>query len=367
LLERYRMPFMMYDIKSRVAKIIVIMGLVLGMWPHCTQGQLSPSSVVPIPNPATMILRSTLVLRELALNRSQIANMDASLNRAEMGLWQLLSESSEQRNPKALTIIRQLNKALASILSPFQIQRYQQILWQAQGIQAFMNPEVAVELDLAFDQKQLITSILTSLQTKLSQVSPGQLALPKQAQALAEKEVFSVLTPAQQYRWRALPGNSIDFSRVAQRAFKMPEFKTVNTWINTPSLTLSALKGKVTVVHFYTYGCINCIRNLPHYNDWHRRFSSKDLKVVGIHRPETPSEYSIATVKQKAVDAGIQYPVAIDNDAANWHAWGNRVWPSVYLVDKQGFVRYWWYGELNWQGTPGENRMRNRIEALLKE
>ncbi len=361
------MGLMRYDAKSRVSITIAIMGVAIGLWPHCMQGQVSTSHFVPIPNPATMVLRSALISRELALRGTQIASMEGPLNTAEMGLWQLLSEPSEQRTPKALAILYQLNETLAGILSPFQRQRYQQVLWQAQGIHAFANPEVALKLNLAFDQTQRITSILTSLQTKLSQVSPAQPALSKQVQTLAEKEVFSVLTPVQQVRWRAFLGPSIDFSRVAQRAFKMPEFKTVNAWINTPSLTLSALKGKVAVVHFYTYGCINCIRNLPHYTDWRRRFVSKGLQVVGIHRPETPSEYSVATVKQKATDAGIQYPVAIDNDAANWHAWGNRVWPSVYLVDKEGFVRYWWYGELNWQGTPGENRMRARIEALLKE
>lgn len=72
-------------------------------------------------------------------------------------------------------------------------------------------------------------------------------------------------------------------------------------------------------------------------------------------------------VRRKAVEAGIAYPIAVDNNSANWDAGANRVWPSVYLIDKRGFVRYWWYGQMNWQGVEGEKWMRSRIRQLLAE
>jgi hypothetical protein len=120
-------------------------------------------------------------------------------------------------------------------------------------------------------------------------------------------------------------------------------------------------------LHFYTFGCINCIRNLPHHNNWHAEFPADHFRVIGIHRPETPGERLVEDVRRKAVEAGIAYPIAVDNNSANWDAWANRVWPSVYLIDKRGFVRYWWYGEMNWQGVEGEKWMRGRILQLLAE
>ena len=121
------------------------------------------------------------------------------------------------------------------------------------------------------------------------------------------------------------------------------------------------------VVHFYCFGCINCVRNLPHYKAWRKDFDPARVQIVGIHRPETEAEYDIEKVRQKAAEAGLTFPIAVDNESANWNAWANRIWPSVYLVDKQGFVRYWWYGELNWQETRGEPWMRSRITELLNE
>ena len=112
---------------------------------------------------------------------------------------------------------------------------------------------------------------------------------------------------------------------------------------------------------------MNCKRNYPWYRGWHEKYSDKGLTVVGIHTPETDGEKKIDAVREKVKENDIQYPVAVDNDWKNWDAWTNAVWPSMYLIDKQGFVRSWWYGELNWQGAEGEKIMREKIEELLAE
>ena len=119
--------------------------------------------------------------------------------------------------------------------------------------------------------------------------------------------------------------------------------------------------------HFWACNCINCVHNLPHYNKWHEELAGRGLLVLGIHTPETAAEREIATVRAKVDEHAIRYPVAIDHDNANWKAWANSMWPSVYLVDKRGRVRYWWYGEMNWQGAKGEQFMRQKIEELLAE
>ena len=89
--------------------------------------------------------------------------------------------------------------------------------------------------------------------------------------------------------------------------------------------------------------------------------------MLGIHTAETAAERDGANVRKAALEAGLTFPILIDQDRLNWDAWGNSMWPSVYLIDKQGYVRYWWYGELNWKGAEGERRLRKRIEELLDE
>ena len=89
--------------------------------------------------------------------------------------------------------------------------------------------------------------------------------------------------------------------------------------------------------------------------------------IIGIHTPETQAERDPDRVRSKVKEAAFTYPVVVDNEKTNWNAWGNSMWPSVYLIDKRGNLRYWWYGELNWQGTEGEKIMRECIEELLAE
>ena len=351
----------------RISITVLILTGFAGLWGYPVHAQSTTTLLVSIPNPATMVLRSPDVVRALGLSGTQAAAVNSMLGDVERALWQLRHDAADTRNQKALTLLEPLKETLGLVLSPFQMQRYQEILLQAQGVGVLADPRIAQRLNLTSGQTQVISTILMSLQTTLSRVSPDQKALSSQAQTRAEREILGVLNEVQRQNWRSLLGLPVDFSSVPQRAFKVPEFKMVDTWINATPLTMAQFEGQVVVVHFYTYGCINCVRNLPHYNDWHKRYAARGVQVIGIHRPESPGESHIESVRKKAVAAAIQYPVAVDNQAANWNAWGNRVWPSVYLVDKQGFVRYWWYGELNWQATPGEAWMRDRIEALLHE
>jgi hypothetical protein len=91
------------------------------------------------------------------------------------------------------------------------------------------------------------------------------------------------------------------------------------------------------------------------------------VTIIGVHTPETDEEKKIETVRKKVKDNGMKYPIAVDGSAKTWKAWGNQWWPSVYLIDKQGNVRYRWDGELNWKESKGEKIMRKKIEELLAE
>jgi peroxiredoxin len=146
-----------------------------------------------------------------------------------------------------------------------------------------------------------------------------------------------------------------------------PEPRGIQEWINSDPIKLKDLKGKVVVVHFWTFGCINCIHNLPHYAKWHSDFSDKGVTVIGIHTPETAPEKKLEAVRKKVADNEMKYTIAVDGTGKTWRAWGNLMWPCVYLIDKQGNVRYRWDGELNWKNVNGEAVMRKKIEELLAE
>ena len=146
-----------------------------------------------------------------------------------------------------------------------------------------------------------------------------------------------------------------------------PEFRDVTQWLNSEPLLMSRLRGKVVVVHFWTNGCHNCMNNYPHYRAWQERYAGKDVVLVGIHTPETPGERDVDRIKAQAAKHGLKFAIAVDNDLANWNAWDNRYWPTVYVVDRRGRVRYGWEGELSYKGARGEETIRKVIDALLRE
>jgi peroxiredoxin len=144
-----------------------------------------------------------------------------------------------------------------------------------------------------------------------------------------------------------------------------PEFTKVTEWLNSKPLKLAEQEGKVVVVHFWTNGCINCIHNYPHYRAWQEKYKDdKNYLMVGIHTPEFDGEKDIERIKERAAKNKLTFAIAVDNEQANWSAWGNRYWPCVYLVDKQGRVRERWEGEL---GDEGYKKMTAKIDALLAE
>ncbi|SEN57012.1 Thiol-disulfide isomerase or thioredoxin [Duganella sp. CF517] len=140
-----------------------------------------------------------------------------------------------------------------------------------------------------------------------------------------------------------------------------PEFTGIQQWLNSAPLTIGQLRGKVVLVDFWTYTCINCIRTLPYVTSWHEKYKDQGLVVVGVHTPEYPFERSTDNVKSAIKRFGIAYPVAQDNKYATWSAYNNQYWPAVYLIDKQGKVVYQHFGEGAYAATEA------KIRTLLAE
>ena len=141
-------------------------------------------------------------------------------------------------------------------------------------------------------------------------------------------------------------------------------------WLNTPGdepISLASRRGKVTIVHFWTYGCYNCQNNLAAYGRWHKRFAGRDVVIVGVHTPETSSERVSSNVIKHVKEFKIEYPVLFDQSETNWRRWQQRYWPTIYLIDRNSKVRFRWIGELNYGGKQGEAKMVQLVEDLLKE
>lgn len=140
-----------------------------------------------------------------------------------------------------------------------------------------------------------------------------------------------------------------------------PNFEGATQWLNSEPLTLAQLKGKVVLVDFWTYSCINCIRTLPYLTAWHEKYKDAGLVIIGVHSPEFEFEKSRANVEKAMSDFKIQYPVVQDNDFLIWKSYSNRYWPAKYLIDANGQIRYTHFGEGEYDVT------EKMIQDLLKE
>ena len=140
-----------------------------------------------------------------------------------------------------------------------------------------------------------------------------------------------------------------------------PALDGATQWLNSAPLTAAGLRGKVVLVDFWTYSCINCLRSLPYVKAWADKYRSQGLVVVGVHAPEFAFERDIGNVTKATKSLGITYPVAVDNEYAIWRAFGNRYWPAHYLIDAQGRVRHHHFGEGDYADT------ERVIQQLLRE
>ena len=141
----------------------------------------------------------------------------------------------------------------------------------------------------------------------------------------------------------------------------MPEFTGIEAWLNADPQTAAGLKGKVVLVDFWTYSCINCIRTLPYVTSWQKKYEGKGFTVIGVHTPEFAFEKDAKNVARAIAQYGITYPVALDNGYGTWNAYANHYWPAHYLFDAQGRLRETHFGE------GGYDETEKAIQALLAE
>jgi thiol-disulfide isomerase/thioredoxin len=192
-------------------------------------------------------------------------------------------------------------------------------------------------------------------------------ALNKASSSIAQQKVEQLVSAAttQNGTITTIKLSQDQFQHIDKSQFiKAPEFDQISSYINTPNnnpITLSSLKGKVVLVDFWTYSCINCIRTIPHLNDWNQRYANSGLVIVGVHSPEFEFEKNHDNVKAAVQRLGITYPVVLDSNHGTWNAYGNQYWPRHYLIDSQGYIRD------NYIGEGGYDQTEKTIQSLLAE
>jgi len=142
---------------------------------------------------------------------------------------------------------------------------------------------------------------------------------------------------------------------------KAPNFVEISAWINSSPLNLSQLRGRIVLVDFWTYSCINCVRTIPYLNAWFDKYGKDGLVVIGVHTPEFRFERNYSNVLAATKSLGINYPVALDNNYSTWNVYGNEYWPSEYIIDQNGYIRHMQIGEGDYNAT--ESIIRELLES----
>jgi peroxiredoxin len=322
------------------------------------------------------LLHEDAVRDDLKLTAAQQAVFHAALDPLDLELFPLRNRSRQEAGEGLTKIVAEARQGLAKVLKPQQAARLDKLVQRQLGMRALQEEGFAKQLALSEKQRTAVEQAIVDAQAALAKLRDEQSGkspeeLNKESADISRRErdaVLAELTDAQKRKWASLIAGDFDVSRLGSTRFKVPELVgDAAAWRNSPPLRLADQKGKVVIVHFFACGCINCIHNYPIYRQWHDEFAGKDVVLMGIHTPETKTERDLSHLERKLKEDTLAFPVLIDNDGANWNAWGNSMWPSVYVIDKQGYLRHFWAGELKWQGAKGDEIASDWIERLRAE
>lgn len=328
-------------------------------------------------DPFLFLIREPVVWKDLALSPQQRQLLQQFNGEQDGRLLATRNKKPQDALPVMEAIAAASRQKISELFDDRQRGRLKQITLRLRGVRLVTIPEVVSELALSEQQQSTMNERFRADDAKLQSLRERQTGSESQQKSVAnanaiqheeQQAVLATLTAEQNAKLAKLVGAAFAFDELGKARFKAPSIDVAGGTVNGPLPTNAAGEGDlVTVVHFFAFECINCRHNYPSYLRWQQEFAGKKVAIVGIHTPELDSEHDVATLERRLASEGLKFPVVVDNGKKNWDAWGNSMWPSVYLIDKRGYLRYWWYGELNWQGAPGEQRMRQRIEELLAE
>ncbi|MCA9035598.1 MAG: redoxin domain-containing protein [Planctomycetaceae bacterium] len=327
-----------------------------------------------IPRRLLPLLHAQEVQDELKLSKSQVSALEAKLEELDKVWFPARLLPDDQMIPIVDRLEIQAVAWLRQNVDSEQIKRISQLEMQAQSVRMLLRNDVRKKLAIKDSQVQKLVKLAqATIDAQAAQrSSSGVLAEDltrnlESAMRAEQKALETVLTKEQNNQLWILLGEPFNTSSLKRIYPIAPEFHSVSDWINSSPQTLKSLRGKVVLVHFYAFQCHNCHANFEIYKRWHKDLQQKGVVLIGIQTPETTAERDPNSVARAAKEKGLEFPIMVDLESENWKAWGNTMWPTVYVVDKRGYIRHWWQGELNWQGATGDKTIEQVVDLALSE
>jgi peroxiredoxin len=329
-----------------------------------------------VPQNLLRLIHASEVQHELGLNDVEVQRLEAFFKEID-GHWfrSRVLPASEQRQVIS-KLEGRLHGWLRENLTASQRDRLQQLEYRSLGTRMLLRSDVSQSIGLDAEQIQQFAGLAqatSEIATKWQQARMANSEADEQQAKLVEAQnaelqaVQTILREYQRMKLVALLGEPFDTAKL-ERIYPMaPGLEPVKDWINSSPLRWEELRGKVVVLHFYAFQCHNCHANFDHYQKWHEEFSERGVVVLGIQTPETQREREPSAVRDAASAAGLAFPILVDLESKNWKAWANTMWPTVYVIDQQGYIRYLWQGELNWAGATQDQTIHDLILRLLDE
>lgn len=313
---------------------------------------------------------------ELKLTREQVAGLESLFREIDAKWFPARILPVDQRRAVVRDLEQKVRDWFEANASRSQRERLDQLECYAQGGRCLLREDIGKRIGLSPSQRSELAQLAQATedaQRKLSQTQFGDPEVETLQQTFAEAAaaeraaMTKTVRPEQREKLTALLGPAFDPGKLKRIYATAPEFAEGGVWLNSDSLTFRDLRGKVVLVHFYAFQCHNCHANFPIYQRWHKELTDKGVVVVGIQTPETTAERDPDAVKAAAIERKLDFPILVDLESENWKAWGNTMWPTVYVVDKNGYIRHWWQGELNWQGATADETIEKVVDELLAE
>lgn len=328
---------------------------------------------VAIPQNLLKLVHASEVQTELGINSENVEPFSKLLSEIDSKWWPSRIQPEKVQQKLVAELETQLLTELNAMLPADRLRRLREIEIQSLGTRALARPDITKAIALQGKQVQELCSVFAETDglAKKSMESNGKNAEAEKkllsAREAELKKIKAILTPSQFTSLSGLIGKPFETASLKRIYPLAPELIDSGEWAGSSATTLGANRGRVVLLHFYAFQCHNCVANFHHYARWHESLADRGVSVIGIQTPETSAERDAMKVRQAAKERGFHFPVLIDLESKNWAAWGNTMWPTVYIIDQKGYIRFWWPGELNWQGATGDKMIEKIINELLAE